>query len=180
MPDAQRNIILVGLMGAGKTTIGRLLAKHLDRPFIDSDHEIEARTGVRVPVIFEVEGEDGFRARESQVIADILERDGIVLATGGGAVLAAENRALLRGSGLVIYLRAQPSDLWHRTQYDRNRPLLRTADPEQRLRELYAVRDTLYQETAHMTVETGRQSPHMLAGKLEQQLRDQWMNYAST
>ena len=180
MSEQQRNIILVGLMGAGKTTIGRLLAKHLARPFVDSDHEIEARTGVRVPVIFELEGEAGFRVRESQVIADIVQRESFVLATGGGAVLAEANRALLREHGLVIYLRAQPSDLWHRTQYDRNRPLLRTDDPEQRLRDLYTVRDPLYRETAHMVVETGRQSPHMLAGKLEQQLRDQWMNYAST
>jgi len=176
MQEQQRNIILVGLMGAGKTTIGRLLARHFERTFVDSDHEIEARTGVRIPVIFELEGEAGFRARESQVLAEIAQREGIVLATGGGAVLNPDNRALLRENGLVIYLRAQPNDLWHRTQYDRNRPLLRTGDPEQRLKDLYVLRDPLYQETAHMIVETGRQSPHMLAGKLEQQLRDQWMN----
>jgi shikimate kinase len=180
MSDAQRNIILVGLMGAGKTTIGRLLAKHFDRPFVDSDHEIESRTGVRIPLIFEVEGEAGFRVRESQVLGDLAQRENIVLATGGGAILSAANRELLRESGLVIYLRAQPSDLWHRTQHDRNRPLLQTEDPEQRLRDLYVVRDPLYQEAAHIVVETGRQSPHMLAGKLEQQLRDQWMNYEST
>lgn len=177
MSDTQRNLILVGLMGAGKTTIGRLLAKHFERSFVDSDHEIEARTGVRIPVIFELEGEAGFRARESQVLAELVQRENIVLATGGGAVLAPENREVLRENGLVIYLRAQPTDLWHRTQHDRNRPLLRTEDPEQRLKDLFTVRDPLYQEAAHMIVETGRQSPHMLAGKLEQQLRDQWMNY---
>ncbi|HEY4373445.1 MAG TPA: shikimate kinase [Burkholderiales bacterium] len=177
MSDTQRNLILVGLMGAGKTTIGRLLARHFERDFVDSDHEIEARTGVRIPVIFELEGEAGFRARESQVLAELALRENIVLATGGGAVLAKENREVLRENGLVIYLRAQPTDLWHRTQHDRNRPLLRTEDPEQRLKDLFAVRDPLYQEAAHMIVETGRQSPHMLAGKLEQQLRDQWMNY---
>jgi shikimate kinase len=180
MSEQQRNIILVGLMGAGKTTIGRLLARHFERAFVDSDHEIEARTGVRIPVIFELEGEAGFRARESQVLAEISQRENIVLATGGGAVLNPANRALLRERGLVIYLRAQPTDLWNRTQYDRNRPLLRTDDPEQRLKDLYVLRDPLYQEAAHLIVETGRQSPHMLAGKLEQQLRDQWMNYAST
>jgi shikimate kinase len=178
--EPQRNIILVGLMGAGKTTIGRLLARHFERTFVDSDHEIELRTGVRIPVIFELEGEAGFRARESQMLEELARRDNIVLATGGGAVLSADNRELLRESGLVIYLRAQPGDLWHRTQHDRNRPLLRTEDPELRLKELYLVRDPLYQEAAHMIVETGRQSPHMLAGKLEQQLRDQWMNYVST
>lgn len=177
MSDTQRNLILVGLMGAGKTTIGRLLAKHFERSFVDSDHEIEARTGVRIPVIFELEGEAGFRARESQVLGELVQRESIVLATGGGAVLAKQNRDLLRENGLVIYLRAQPTDLWHRTQHDRNRPLLRTEDPEQRLKDLFVVRDPLYQEAAHMIVETGRQSPHMLAGKLEQQLRDQWMNY---
>ncbi len=180
MPEHQRNLILVGLMGAGKTTIGRLLAKHFDRTFVDSDHEIEARTGVRIPVIFELEGEAGFRARESAMLAELVRRDSIVLATGGGAVLDPANRALLRENGLVIYLRAQAADLWHRTQRDVNRPLLRTDDPHARLQELYIVRDPLYQEAAHMIVDTGRQSPHMLAGKLEQQLRDQWMNYAST
>ena len=180
MLEHPRNIILIGLMGAGKTTIGRLLARHFSRSFVDSDHEIEARTGVRIPVIFELEGEAGFRARESQVLGDLVLRENIVLATGGGAVLAPANRSALREHGLVIYLRAQPADLWHRTQYDRNRPLLRTGDPEARLQELFTVRDPLYQETAHMIVDTGRQSPHMLAGKLEQQLRDQWMNYAST
>ncbi|MBL8385884.1 MAG: shikimate kinase [Burkholderiales bacterium] len=167
-------------MGAGKTTIGRLLARHLGRPFFDSDHEIEARTGVKVPVIFEIEGEAGFRQRESQVIAELTRRDGIVLATGGGAILDPANRAALRGSGYVVYLRAQPADLWLRTQQDRNRPLLRTADPEGRLRQLHAEREPLYCETAHLIVDTGRQSAHHLAGKLEQQLRNTWMNYAST
>jgi shikimate kinase len=180
MAEHQRNLILVGLMGAGKTTIGRLLARYFDRIFVDSDHEIEARTGVRIPVVFELEGEAGFRARESLMLAELVRRARIVLATGGGAVLDPANRALLREHGLVIYLRAQPADLWHRTLYDRNRPLLRTDDPQARLQELYTVRDPLYQETAHLIVDTGRQSPHMLAGKLEQQLRDQWMNYAST
>lgn len=174
---ARRNLILVGLMGAGKTTIGRLLARHFERSFVDCDHEIEARCGVRIPVIFEHEGEEGFRARESQMLAELVMRDNIVLATGGGAVLAPANRLLLRDHGFVVYLRAQPHDLFHRTQQDRNRPLLRTDDPEQRLRDLYAFRDPLYQETAHMMVETGRQSPAMLAGKLEQQLRETWTNY---
>ena len=101
MSELQRNIILVGLMGAGKTTIGRLLARHFERSFVDSDHEIEARTGVRIPVIFELEGEAGFRARESQTLGELVRRESIVLATGGGAVLSAENRELLRNNGLV-------------------------------------------------------------------------------
>ena len=167
-------------MGAGKTTIGRLLARHFGRPFIDSDHEIEARTGVKIPVIFEIEGEAGFRQREARVIADLTARENIVLATGGGAVLDPANRLALKSTGYVVYLRAQPAELFQRTQQDRNRPLLRTADPEGRLRELYAQRDPLYRETAHLIIDTGRQSPHMLAGKLEQQVRNTWMNYAST
>ncbi len=161
-------------MGAGKTTIGRMLARAFGRPFVDSDHEIEARTGVKVPVIFEIEGEAGFRARESQVIGELCLRPGIVLATGGGAVLMAENRMVLRDSGQVVYLNAQPLDLWQRTRHDQNRPLLRGADPEGRLRELFAQRDSLYREVAHMVVETGRQSPRLLAGKIEQQLRSLW------
>lgn len=174
------NIYLVGLMGAGKTTIGRLLARHFGRTFFDSDHEIEARTGVKVPVIFEIEGEAGFRQRESQVIAEITRRAGIVLATGGGAILDPANREALKTTGFVVYLHAQAPDLWQRTQQDRNRPLLRTADPEARLRQLYVDRDPLYREAAHMIMDTGRQSPHQLAGKLEQQIRNTWMNYAST
>jgi shikimate kinase len=178
--NQEQNIYLVGLMGAGKTTIGRLLAKHFGRPFFDSDHEIEARTGVKVPVIFEIEGEEGFRQRESQVIAELTARPGIVLATGGGAVLDPANRTALKSTGHVVYLRAQPPDLFQRTQQDRNRPLLRTADPEGRLRELYVARDPLYRETAHMIMDTARQSPHLLAGRLEQQIRNTWMNFAST
>ena len=174
------NIYLVGLMGAGKTTIGRLLARHFGRRFFDSDHEIEARTGVKVPVIFEIEGEAGFRQRETQVIDDLTQREDIVLATGGGAILNIANRVALKSTGYVVYLRAQPSDLWQRTQHDRNRPLLRTADPEGRLSELYAERDPLYCDTAHLIMDTGRQSPHLLAGKLEQQIRNTWMNCAST
>lgn len=179
MEHSERNIYLVGLMGAGKTTVGRLLARHFGRLFVDSDHEIESRTGVKIPVIFEIEGEAGFRSREAQVIAELTTRSSIVLATGGGAVLAECNRHALHDTGYVIYLRAQPADLWQRTQHDRNRPLLRTADPEARLRELYAERDPLYREVAHLVVDTGRQSSHLLAGKLEQQIRDAWMSYAS-
>ncbi len=167
-------------MGAGKTTVGRILARHFARPFFDSDHEIEARTGVKVPVIFEIEGEAGFRQRESLVIAELTKRRGIVLATGGGAIIDPANRAALKAGGFVVYLHAQASDLWQRTQQDRNRPLLRTSDPETRLQQLYAERDPLYRETAHLIIDTGRQSPHHLAGKLEQQIRNTWMNFAST
>lgn len=153
-----RNVFLVGLMGAGKTTVGRALAKRLERPFFDTDQEIELRAGVRVPLIFELEGEAGFRQREAEMLEELSLRQGIVLATGGGAVLRPESRALLKARGHVIYLRAQPHDLWLRTRRDKNRPLLQGDDPLARLEELHAARDVLYRECAHSVIETGRPS----------------------
>jgi len=165
------NLYLVGLMGAGKTTVGRLLAKHYGCAFHDSDHEIEARTGVKIPVIFEIEGEAGFRKREEAAIAELTALSGIVLATGGGAVLSAVNRSNLRNNGVVIYLRGTPEHLYERTRHDRNRPLLQTADPQARLRELYQQRDPMYREVADIVVDTGRQSvagmARALFGKLD-------------
>jgi shikimate kinase len=157
-------------MGAGKTTVGRAVARRLDRPFFDSDHEIEARTGARVPVIFELEGEAGFREREAQVIADLASRENIVLATGGGAVLRPENREALHNHGLVVYLRANPHDLWLRTRRDKNRPLLQTEDPKARLEALYEIRDPLYRECAHFVIETGRPSVNGLVNMVLMQL----------
>jgi shikimate kinase len=164
------NIFLVGLMGAGKTSIGRLLARRLGKTFHDCDHEIERATGVKVPVIFEIEGEAGFRAREARTLADLVRRRNIVLATGGGAVLLAENRRQLAENGTVVYLRAAVEDLWSRTRRDRNRPLLKTADPLARLRELYQTRDPLYREVADIIVDTGEQSLTSLAHQLERRL----------
>ena len=170
-PDARTsgkpgNIILVGLMGAGKTSVGRMLARRLGKTFYDSDHEIERTTGVKIPVIFEIEGEAGFRARESKVLADLASKPDVVLATGGGAVLDPENRRVLARHGTVIYLRATPHELWLRTRHDRNRPLLQTADPLARLRELYDVRDPLYREIADVIIDTGSQSVSNLAHRL--------------
>jgi len=167
---ANTNIFFVGLMGAGKTTVGRAVARRLGRPFFDSDHEIEARTGARIPVIFELEGEAGFRERESQVIAELTAREAVVLATGGGAVLRPENRALLHERGLVVYLRANPHDLWLRTRKDKNRPLLQTEDPKAKLEALYSERDPLYRECAHFIVETGRPSVNGLVNMVLMQL----------
>ena len=121
------NIFLVGLMGAGKTTIGKLLAKRLKKTFLDTDHEIEQRTGVKIPLIFELEGEAGFRDRETALIRELTQRQDIVLATGGGAVLREENRNALVQCGTVVYLNAKIDDLWQRTQHDKNRPLLQTS-----------------------------------------------------
>ncbi|MGF6536410.1 MULTISPECIES: shikimate kinase [Paraburkholderia] len=168
--DAHANVFFVGLMGAGKTTVGRAVARRLDRPFFDSDHEIVARTGARIPVIFELEGEAGFRDREAQVISDFTSQRDIVLATGGGAILRPENRQALQNNGLVVYLRANPHDLWLRTRRDKNRPLLQTEDPKARLEELFAVRDPLYRECAHFVIETGRPSVNGLVNMVLMQL----------
>ena len=168
------SIYLVGMMGAGKTTVGRLLARRLKLRFVDSDHEIERRCGVKVPTIFDIEGEAGFRSRETQVLADLTALEGIVLATGGGAVLAGENRQRLAAGGTVIYLCARPEDLYERVRQDRNRPLLATADPLARLRELYVQRDPLYRSIADVVVDTGRQTVQSLTRALAGQLGDLW------
>lgn len=172
LPDARprENVFLVGLMGAGKTSVGKMLAKRLNKTFYDSDHVIEARTGVRIPVIFEIEGEAGFRARESAVLEELTALDNIVLATGGGAVLAPANRQALHGRGTVVYLRASVDELWNRTRHDRNRPLLQTADPRARLAQLHEQRDPLYREVAHIVLDTGTQSLKSLIGRLEASL----------
>lgn len=156
------NIFLVGLMGAGKSTVGRLLARRLSKRFVDTDHEIEKRNGVTIPVIFEIEGEDGFRRREQEVLADLAQEEGLVLSTGGGIVLRPENREALRNHGFVVYLNARPELLAERTKHDRSRPLLNVEDPLARLRQLHAVRDPLYREVAHAIVETGRGAPQQV------------------
>lgn len=141
-------------MGAGKSTIGRQLAKSLDLQFLDSDKEIEQRTGVDIPLIFEVEGETGFRERECAVIDELTQRAGIVLATGGGAVLDADNRRHLAGRGHTIYLQTSVDQQLARTGRDRSRPLLNIPDPRQKLAELLAIRDPLYREVAACVVDT--------------------------
>jgi Shikimate kinase len=151
----ERPLFLVGMMGAGKTTIGRSLARLLNHEFIDLDHELEARCGVRVSTIFEIEGEEGFRRRESVLLEECSRRSGIVMATGGGAILSAENRRFLQERGVVIYLRASAEELYRRVARDHNRPLLQTPDPRQRIRSLLEQREPLYEQVADVTVETG-------------------------
>jgi shikimate kinase len=163
-------IFLVGLMGAGKTTLGKQLAKALKLKFIDSDDEIEKRTGVTIATIFDIEGEAGFRDREAAVIDELTQRDGIVLATGGGAVLRDKNREHLKQRGTTVYLNATVEHLYSRTKRDRKRPLLQTADPKARLQELFDLRDPLYREVAEIVLSTGKQPVKTVLQQLLKQL----------
>ena len=167
---AGSSIFLVGLMGAGKTTVGRALARRLNKQFIDSDHEIEARTGVSIPLIFEIEGEASFRQRESDVIRDLTARPDIVLATGGGAILKPENREYLKTRGTVIFLRASVASILQRTGHDKNRPLLQQGDPRQTLERLTREREPYYLEVADFVVETGRPNVQLLVQTIVSQL----------
>jgi len=164
------NIFLVGLMGAGKTTIGRLLARRLGMQFVDSDHEIEARTGASVPWIFEIEGEPSFRRREADMIRELTAASGLVLATGGGAVLNPDSRRLLSERGTVIYLRASVNSILARTSHDKNRPLLQTADPRKKLEDLTAQREPLYREIADLVIDTGRPNVQSMVQTILDQL----------
>jgi shikimate kinase len=171
--SAKNNIYLVGMPGAGKTTVGRQLARRMQRSFIDADHEIEARTGVRIPLIFDIEGEKGFRDRESKVIAELASESNLIVATGGGAVLRPENRAALRQGGTVVYLYVAPRLLFERTRLDPNRPLLQVADPMQKLEELFAVRDPLYREVADIVINSMGGSINHLVKHVERELGKQ-------
>jgi len=166
------NVYLVGMMGAGKTTIGRALAQKTGREFVDTDRVLVERTGVPVATIFEIEGEEGFRRRESAVIDELARRSDCVVATGGGAVLADDNRRLMRASGTVIYLRAKLDNLWERTRHDASRPLLATADPRGTLAALLERRDPLYREAAHIVMETSSQAASTLVGRVLTALRE--------
>lgn len=157
-------------MGAGKTTVGRQIAARLSLPFMDSDHEIERRTGVSVATVFEIEGEEGFRRRETAIIEELLAGPPVVLATGGGAVLREENRREIKKAGLVAYIAVDPRALYERTRHDRARPLLQVDDPLQKLRELYVQRDPLYREVATIVVDGNRHNARQIVDLLEQEL----------
>lgn len=147
-------------MGSGKTTIGRQIARRMGRVFYDSDHEIVQRAGVRIPLIFELEGEEGFRRREGQVIAELAEQSGVIVATGGGAVLYPANRKAMKDSGWVVYLDVPTHVLLERTRHDTNRPLLQVADPAAKLNALRAERDPLYRDVADMVIDGSRINSH--------------------
>jgi shikimate kinase len=157
------NLFLVGPMGAGKTTIGRFLAENLNLEFVDLDAEIEDRCGANIPWIFDVEGEEGFRKRESRMLDEVTSRRGVLLATGGGAVLAESNRETLKQRGYVVYLSASVGQLLERTAHDRNRPLLQVDNPRQVIEKLISDRDPLYREVADLIVVTEKRKPQLVA-----------------
>ncbi|HET7728606.1 MAG TPA: shikimate kinase AroL [Usitatibacter sp.] len=173
------NVFLVGMMGAGKTTLGRALAHRLQRRFVDTDKVLVDRTGVPVATIFEIEGEEGFRRRESALLAELAAGDDCIVATGGGAVLASENRRVMRENGTVVYLRARIDCLWERTRQDTSRPLLATPDPRATLAELLEKRDPLYRDAAHLVVETGSQSASTVVNRVVAALERQARQAAS-
>lgn len=162
-----QSIFLVGPMGAGKTTIGKKLAEQRGLCFVDSDHEIEERTGVDIAFIFEKEGEEGFRRREEQVIEDLSARPGIVLATGGGAILRADNRRVLKSRGYVVYLHASVAQQFSRVERSENRPLLAQGDRREILARLFAERDPLYREVADLVLDTDGKNAKLLARDIE-------------
>jgi len=165
------NVFLVGMMGAGKTTLGKALARRTGQEFVDTDRLLVERTGVPVTTIFEFEGEDGFRKRESALLHEVAARAGCVVATGGGMILAADNRRAMREAGTVVYLRARLESLWERLRHDATRPLLATADPRGTLAALLEQRDPLYREAAHLVVDTGAQSASTLVNRVLTALR---------
>lgn len=160
-------------MGAGKSTVGRILADKLHYRFLDSDHEIEAKTGVSIPMIFDIEGEAGFRRRECKLIDQLTQQPQVVLATGGGAVLKPQNRRHLRSRGFVVYLRSSLDALMARTRQDRNRPLLQNDNPEEVLKNIMTERDPLYREVADLVVQTEQASVHRVVRQIMEQLADE-------
>ncbi len=174
------NIFLVGMPGAGKSTVGKALARRCGLTYLDCDHEIEARTGVAIATIFEIEGEAGFREREAQLIQDVCTRSGLALATGGGAVLREDNRRALHEHGLVIYLRARLADLVTRTRRDSKRPLLQGGNAEEKLRALLEVREPLYQQVAHMAFDSGAQQAGRLVSQIIERMQREGYTLAST
>ncbi|MCB1858791.1 MAG: shikimate kinase AroK [Gammaproteobacteria bacterium] len=173
MGRVKTNIFLIGPMGAGKSTIGRQVASLLRLEFADSDREIQRRTGVDIPTIFDFEGEEGFRKREKAAIDDLTQREGQVLATGGGVVLDSENRRNLSSRGFVIYLECSPMQQYERTMRDKNRPLLQTENPLETLESLMGERDPLYRATADLIVSTENRSAQAVAKEIVRRLDEE-------
>ena len=174
--NTSSNVYLIGPMGVGKTTIGKALAKNLALEFVDSDQEIENRTGVSIMTIFDIEGDVGFRNREVKVILEIAKRRGIVLATGGGAVLRPENRRALRNSGLVVYLHATVEMQLERTRNSRNRPLLKKGSRRNVIEDLMHEREPLYRQEADIVYVTDSRAPQVAAREIAGEIREKWQS----
>lgn len=172
MATAPKNIVLVGPMGTGKTTIGKLLARELGYDFVDSDREIEARCGADIPWIFDVEGEQGFRDRETAVIQELVDAPHTVIATGGGAVVRPENQAAMMRAGAIVYLHTSVDQQYERTRKDRRRPLLQQKDPKAVLQALMSQREPIYRDIADIIVDTDRRKPWAVAREIVKQLRE--------
>lgn len=173
--EHNNNIFLIGLMGAGKTTIGKLLAQRLEQPFLDADQVLEDRCGVKISTIFDLEGEEGFRDRETDILRDQTQQKNIILATGGGAVIRAENRQLLSDNGIVVYLRVSPSLLAQRMKNDQHRPLLHQGKPMYTvLKDLHEKRHPLYEEIADITINSTRHPPKRIMETILQRLKEKY------
>ncbi|MDJ0882240.1 MAG: shikimate kinase AroK [Gammaproteobacteria bacterium] len=170
------NIILIGPMGSGKSTIGQLLAQRLNRDFVDSDHYIEAKTGVDIPRIFDIEGEEGFRVRETKALKELTERNNLVLATGGGSVTREENRKMIRAAGFIIFLDTSVNQQLERLKHDKKRPLLQTENPRERLEALLSERKPIYLELADLRIPTDRKFARKVANEIIPQLPEYLMN----
>lgn len=174
---SRTNLVLVGPMGAGKTSVGKLVADKLGLSFIDSDCELEARCGADIPWIFDIEGEAGFRARETEILKALCAKSGILLATGGGAVISAENRALLRSAGVVVYLSATADQIYQRVRNDSGRPLLQVANPKAAIIEILKVREPYYREVADIVLRaSNRESPNSMAQTVVAELKQRFPN----
>lgn len=165
------NIFLVDMPGAGKTTVGRQLARRLQRKFVDADHEVEVRAGIKIPLIFEQQGEAAFREQEARVIKDLAGQSNLIVATGGGAVLRPENCAAMKAGGLIVYLRVAPRVLYERTRHDTNRPLLQVANPMMKIEELFTQRDPIYQDVSDLVITSAGGSVFQMVTHIERELR---------
>ena len=174
MDESRSNIYLIGPMGSGKTTIGYRTAKLLGMGFLDCDRELEAQTGASVSLIFDVEGESGFRERETRMLQNLTSHDNVLVATGGGVVLKAKNREMLKQSGLVVYLQTSVDQQFRRLRRDRSRPLLQSGDREQKLAELAAARNPLYEKLADIVFPTQNRSPDIAARQLADAILSYW------
>ncbi len=169
------NLVLVGPMGAGKTSVGKLLAEKLNLKFVDSDRELELRCGADIPWIFDIEGEAGFRARETEILSELCDQSGILLATGGGAVISEQNRNLLRSAGIVVYLSASAEQIYQRVRHDSGRPLLQVENPQAVISDILATREPLYQEVADITLySTDNESPVSMASAVYNEIKQRY------